>query len=393
MKNLGIIISLLIFWTSCTHQEYAELPDLVKQLENVMVYDTEPSPTNQIHFQRDQTYGNAGDVFIGRLWDVAIDHSGRVYIADSQELNIKVFDSDGRFLATIGRRGQGPGEFQEISSIQTEGKRLYVFDRNQQRIVVFSTDPHEYETTISIASNRGDYEEVSGAYLSRIFVKSNHSFLKSFSSTKMPENINDWEKFGGQNLYYLLDREGEIISDQLLQTQSAYQVLIPFGARRTGMPFEFYGKSLLELSNSDHIFHTWSEDFLVKVYTPEGEYKHAFYYPFEKAILEPGSIFSDAAEGFKQRAVQSMEFPDTWPAIDDLLIDDENRLWVSTIVEDFEVFEWWVLENTGKVITKFDWPRDESIEVVKNGYMYTRQIEEETGLQQVVKYRIAFEEG
>jgi hypothetical protein len=45
------------------------------------------------------------------------------------------------------------------------------------------------------------------------------------------------------------------------------------------------------------------------------------------------------------------------------------------------------------VITKFDWPRDEPIEVIKNGYVYTRQIEEETGLQQVVKYRVAFEEG
>uniref|UniRef100_UPI0035663D94 hypothetical protein n=1 Tax=Rhodohalobacter sp. TaxID=1974210 RepID=UPI0035663D94 len=76
-----------------------------------------------------------------------------------------------------------------------------------------------------------------------------------------------------------------------------------------------------------------------------------------------------------------------------LVVDNENRIWVSTIVEDFDIYEWWVLENTGEVITKFDWPRDEPIEVIKNGYVYTRQIEEETGLQQVVKYRIAFEEG
>ncbi len=43
-------------------------------------------------------------------------------------------------------------------------------------------------------------------------------------------------------------------------------------------------------------------------------------------------------------------------------------------------------------MSKFEWPRDEPIEVVKNGYMYTRQTEQETGLQQVVRYRIEMTE-
>jgi len=84
--------------------------------------------------------------------------------------------------------------------------------------------------------------------------------------------------------------------------------------------------------------------------------------------------------------------PESWPALNDLLIDDENRLWVSTIVEDFEIFEWWVLEETGELITRFKWPRDEPIEVVKNGYMYTLETDEDTGLQQVVRYRIEMTE-
>jgi hypothetical protein len=68
--------------------------------------------------------------------------------------------------------------------------------------------------------------------------------------------------------------------------------------------------------------------------------------------------------------------------------DDSNRLWVSTIVEDFDVYEWWVLEDNGELITKFDWPRDEPIEVIKNGKMYTRQTDEETGLERIVRYQI-----
>ena len=85
---------------------------------------------------------------------------------------------------------------------------------------------------------------------------------------------------------------------------------------------------------------------------------------------------------------EAEQLPTHWPAIHEMLIDSNNRLWVSTIVENFDIYEWWVLEASGELITKFEWPRDEPIEVIKNGKMYTRQTDEETGLEQVVRYGI-----
>jgi hypothetical protein len=63
-------------------------------------------------------------------------------------------------------------------------------------------------------------------------------------------------------------------------------------------------------------------------------------------------------------------------------------LWISTTVEDFDIYEWWVLKASGELITTFEWPRNEPIEVIKNGKMYTRQRNEETGLERVVRYGI-----
>ena len=74
-----------------------------------------------------------------------------------------------------------------------------------------------------------------------------------------------------------------------------------------------------------------------------------------------------------------------------MFVDDENRLWISTIVEDFDVYEWWVLEENGEMITRFEWPRDEPIEMIKNDYLYTKETEDETGVQQVVRYRVEME--
>ncbi|MCX6569166.1 MAG: 6-bladed beta-propeller, partial [Candidatus Aminicenantes bacterium] len=43
--------------------------------------------------------------------DVAVDAQGNIYILDSGNTRIQKFGPDGKFLATIGRKGQGPGEF------------------------------------------------------------------------------------------------------------------------------------------------------------------------------------------------------------------------------------------------------------------------------------------
>ncbi|MFN8653703.1 MAG: 6-bladed beta-propeller [Gemmatimonadales bacterium] len=49
---------------------------------------------------------------IGEISGLAIDAAGRVYVTDFQEPRVLVFATTGEHLATIGRKGQGPGEFQ-----------------------------------------------------------------------------------------------------------------------------------------------------------------------------------------------------------------------------------------------------------------------------------------
>jgi hypothetical protein len=48
----------------------------------------------------------------GVVTGIAIDSAGRVYVSDGGESRLAVFSSDGKSLATIGRKGKGPGEFE-----------------------------------------------------------------------------------------------------------------------------------------------------------------------------------------------------------------------------------------------------------------------------------------
>lgn len=54
--------------------------------------------------------GDAHDVFALAI-DVALDDESRIYVLDRFNQAVKIFGSDGAYLGSFGRAGQGPGEF------------------------------------------------------------------------------------------------------------------------------------------------------------------------------------------------------------------------------------------------------------------------------------------
>ncbi len=59
--------------------------------------------------------------------DIAITDDGTVLVAEGGSAHVKVFAPDGRYLRTIGRSGEGPGEFR-VAWITTRGDTLFVQD-------------------------------------------------------------------------------------------------------------------------------------------------------------------------------------------------------------------------------------------------------------------------
>lgn len=77
----------------------------------------------------------------GRLGDIALDSHGRILVADRQGPHFKVFDPSGTYLATVGRRGEGPGEFASPSGISVgPGDSIFVGDTERGLVSVFSPD-------------------------------------------------------------------------------------------------------------------------------------------------------------------------------------------------------------------------------------------------------------
>ncbi len=79
--------------------------------------------------------------------DVAMDGEGNIYILDTSNQRIQKFDPAGEYLATIGRKGQGPGEFNYPRSLDIDGQgNLYVLDPFVNKIQVLSPQGKEERT-------------------------------------------------------------------------------------------------------------------------------------------------------------------------------------------------------------------------------------------------------
>lgn len=80
-----------------------------------------------------------GDSAFGMVADVALGEDGAVYVADPTQRRILVFDSVGRYQRSIGRTGQGPGEFLVPFRLLVRDSLLVVFDVRLSRVSIFET--------------------------------------------------------------------------------------------------------------------------------------------------------------------------------------------------------------------------------------------------------------
>jgi hypothetical protein len=66
-----------------------------------------------------------------------LDSRGRLFVPLASSNTIRVFDSDGEFVTSLGRQGAGPGEFEHIGGAWARGDTIEVFDGSLNRITRF----------------------------------------------------------------------------------------------------------------------------------------------------------------------------------------------------------------------------------------------------------------
>jgi hypothetical protein len=77
---------------------------------------------------------------------VAVNSKGEVFITNTSDHTIRVFNKDGEFLRKMGGKGRGPGEFMDLTSISIDAQdRVTAVDRFQDKVVRFEAYSSEFE--------------------------------------------------------------------------------------------------------------------------------------------------------------------------------------------------------------------------------------------------------
>ncbi len=71
---------------------------------------------------------------------MALGPDEEIYVGLSRPSEVRVFSRDGTYLRTIGRQGQGPGEYSDVNALFVSGESLVVLDLRAGRVTVTTLD-------------------------------------------------------------------------------------------------------------------------------------------------------------------------------------------------------------------------------------------------------------
>lgn len=124
---MAVKLLLLLILASCAQQEKTERKS---EQEFSVISDT-------LFISDEQS-----EVLVGRVRDIAIGRNGTIYLLDSSDNAVKVFDSKGNFVREmLSGQGRGPGETINPNSIFVDRlDNLYITDLGQNKILVLNAD-------------------------------------------------------------------------------------------------------------------------------------------------------------------------------------------------------------------------------------------------------------
>lgn len=398
----GVLLILLIVClvdcgsrTSGPSETELVLPSHMDTVSNLSIHSVADQPFDTVEMMREQSFGRNGQVpYQGYIMGADIDGNGRVYVSEFSMgvARIHQYSEDGEYIASVGVFGKGPGEYQVLSSTVISNGKLYVLDNILQKISIYELENFSLLRDEIIKKERLRRRDTL-ALISKAkgMLAGGDQLVIQLGKYSLNRDADVAEKW-----YYPLTMEGEILPNRLLAVDR-YRLFY-----NESQPGQLPGilpsgrSSHVEMTSDGEFYTNWSEDFLIKHFDAAGNYLDAVYYSFEKSSFSLENL--DLGRS-RRGPLEGHDIPNTWPAVHTMEIDDQDRLWVATITDSDSTFKWWVLDSSGSLLARFDWPGDRSSRTpmsspfydVQGGYFYTMEADSDAG-NRIVKYQIEFRE-
>jgi hypothetical protein len=259
--------------------------------------------------------------FFGIIADIEIDGEGNVYLLDAQLAEVKIYTANGEYVRSIGREGEGPGEFRRPSAM------FFTKDGN---VGIMQTIPAKIVLLSPEGEPLGDHplpEPEGGGFQILTTGQANQGQLVlGLARTKVADDQSEWAR---NDFLTRVDGEGNQLATYATKTKKivfADAVLNfadwdTFERRWTVAPD---GKVYACESYADYELTVWNSDGSVDKKITR-EYKHRAHTADEKEFL------TKMMEHFAQTIPDCrVEIEDNAKDVEGFYIRDDGSIWVLT---------------------------------------------------------------
>jgi hypothetical protein len=153
MKSFALLIMVVLLMFACVCSDTVDKPDTaageqppphvtVEVKDGVTYVHNKRIPFSDIKLESELVLGeDDNDLYFGRNPIVKEGYDGNIYIADNSIRSIYKLDYEGKLLNTFGGKGQGPGEFTSITTMNFfTDNQIHIFDRTMNRSQIFNSN-------------------------------------------------------------------------------------------------------------------------------------------------------------------------------------------------------------------------------------------------------------
>jgi len=341
----------------------------------------------KFELEEDLSIGNEEDenYLFYRVSDIQVDTDGNIYILDSGNHRLQVFNKNSNYIRTIGKRGQGPGEFNipKCLHLEDETGNIYVVDNMLRKIIIFDKEGKYIDKDIPLVEILSDFclnsdRSIWGKFsLPGIDTR----FIRKITSTGKVEKTLAEIPYHTQRIIISRTREGNTSYIEGYFFGHGYEDDL-YISRVDNSTFIYGHSKKYELVAIDKTGKTLSvirkDESPIKITKSE---RDRIKDRIKEGIMMQGHLVPDI----------SIKFPDYKPHFYSIITDDKSRIYVRKNLVSRESntnHEYDVFNKEGLYLYKIH--LDHYPYVIRNGYIYTLITNEDTGEELVKRFKIKY---
>jgi len=347
-----------------------------------------------LDLEEDLSIGNEEDenYMFFRAGPPVVDSEENILILDRGNYRVQKYDKDGKYLQSIGRQGQGPGEFERLSTLYIDtANNIYVEDSGQ-KVHIFNEEG-EFKNTIMLA----DYTR---PIMGKFFITKEGSLIaQTLSRGERKSDIPmDHDTFYDIDL---ISKEGKTIKTMASFRKEMSDIIMTERGFTSPNSLCIPRLCLCPI-NEDLAIYGYALDYSLFVINAKGETVHVIKkdeppQPVTRAekekVIDRKMELQKKSEGRSQisrsKYASALKFPKHKPFYERIIKDDKERIYVEKFTFPFDrsdICNFDIFNIDGYYLYRAKVPVRPS--VIKSGYIYRTEYNQDTGYAKIKRYKI-----